>query len=124
MRKQIIPWISIVVIGMVAIIAYLSLVYTSEAIRLASSTYYDEHNFWDLQLVSALMLDEDDLASLRAVEGVENAEPVWTIGTKLLNVDKDTSVTVQALPEKISMPELLEGRLPEKAGECAIELLL
>ena len=123
-RKQIIPWISIVVIGMVAIIAYLSLVYTSEAIRLASSTYYDEHNFWDLQLVSALMLDEDDLASLRAVEGVENAEPVWTIGTKLLNVDKDTSVTVQALPEKISMPELLEGRLPEKAGECAIELLL
>ena len=33
-RKQIIPWISIVVIGMVAIIAYLSLVYTSEAIRL------------------------------------------------------------------------------------------
>ena len=36
-RKQIIPWISVVVIGMVALIAYLGLVYSGEAIKRAVS---------------------------------------------------------------------------------------
>ena len=38
-RKQIIPWISVVVIGMVALIAYLGLVYSGEAIKRAVSAY-------------------------------------------------------------------------------------
>ncbi|MBQ6927754.1 MAG: hypothetical protein IJQ36_05530 [Oscillospiraceae bacterium] len=123
-RRQIIPWISIVVIGMASLIAYLSLVYCSEAIRLAASEYYETYNFWDLEIASSMLLDEEDLAVLRAMAGVESAEPVWTVGTKLLNADADMSVTVQSLPDTISLPELLEGRLPEKAGECAIELPL
>ena len=112
MRRQLIPWISIVVIGLVSLVAYLSLIYSSEAIRGTVSDYYNTYAFWDLQIMSTYLLDEDDLAAIRAVEGVEHAEGVLTIESRLLDTGTDTTVAVQALSEKISVPELLSGRLP------------
>ena len=121
LQKQIISWISIVVIGLVALVAYLSLVYSSEAIRQSVSSYYNIYNFYDIEITSTLLMDEGNLAAIRAVPGVKCAEPVWMAGAKLLDMEMETTVTVQSLPEEISMPELMEGRLPEQAGECAIE---
>lgn len=121
LQKQFISWISIVVIGLVALVAYLSLVYSSEAIRQSVSSYYNTYHFYDIEIASTLFMDEGDLAAIRALPGVKCAEPVWTAGAKLLDVEAETSVAVQSLPEQISLPELLEGRLPEKSGECAIE---
>ena len=120
-RRQIVSWISIVVIGLVSLIAYLSLIYSSEAIKGTVSDYYNTYAFWDLQIISTYLLDADDLSAIRAVKGVDRAEGVLTLEAKLLDTGTDTSVTVQALPEKISLPELLSGRLPEAAGECAVE---
>lgn len=121
LQKQIISWISIVVIGMVALVAYLSLIYGSEAIRQAVSSYYNTYSLWDIEVTSTLMMDEDDLTAIRTLPGVKHAEPVWMAGAKLLDTELETSVTVQSLPEKISVPELLTGRLPSAVGECAIE---
>ena len=61
-RKQIIPWVSIVVIGMVALIAYLGLIYASVAINKDVSAYLDRYGLWDLEISSTLMMDEEDLA--------------------------------------------------------------
>ena len=120
-KKQLVSWTSIVVIGMVALVAYLSLVYSSEAIRHAASGFFDAYRLWDLEISSSLLLDEDDLAAVRAVPGVERAEPLWTAMAKLRDTEHETSVAVQTLSAEISVPELLEGRLPSAAGECAVE---
>ena len=120
-RKQLIPWISIVVIGMVALIAYLGLVYTGEAIKRTVSSYYNTYKFWDIEISSTLLMDEDDLAALRALPGVERAEPVWSVNAHIQTGEKPLVVCVQTLSEEISAPELLEGRLPLTAGECAVE---
>ena len=123
-RKQIIPWISIVVIGMVALIAYLSLVYASVAIRQDVSAYLGRYGLWDLEITSTLMLDEEDLAAIRQTPGVERAEPVWQAGALLPGEGEKVSCAVLSLPQEISRPELLEGRLPETTGECAVEAQL
>ncbi len=70
LQKQIISWISIVVIGLVALVAYLSLIYSSEAIRQSVSSYYNSYNFWDLEVSSTLLMDDDDLAAIRSLPGV------------------------------------------------------
>ena len=57
LQKQIISWISIVVIGLLALVAYLSLVYSSEAIRQAVSSYYNTYNFYDIEITSTLLMD-------------------------------------------------------------------
>ena len=120
-RKQIIPWISVVVIGMVALIAYLGLVYSGEAIKRAVSAYYQKYNFWDIEISSTLLMTEDDLTALRAVPGVERAEPVWSADISILTEGRPVGASLQALSTEISVPELLEGRLPAAAGECALE---
>lgn len=120
-RKQIIPWISVVVIGMVALIAYLGLVYSGEAIKRVASSYLNTYDFWDIEINSTLLMDGDDLAALRALPGVELAEPVWTAGISIQTEDKPVGASVQSLSAEISVPELLEGRLPAAAGECALE---
>ena len=121
LQKQIISWVSIVVIGLVALVAYLSLIYSSEAIRKTVSAYYNQYNLWDIEVTSTLLMDKDDLEAIRSLPGVQQAEPVWSAGAKLLDMEDETSVTVQTFSEAISVPELMDGRLPEKAGECAIE---
>ena len=120
-RKQIVPWISIVVIGMVSLVAYLSLVYSAEAIQRTISAYYDRYRFWDLEISSTLLMDDDDLRAIRSIPGVELAEPVRQVNTQILAEGAKEPVTVQSLSEEISVPELLTGRLPSAIGECAVE---
>ena len=120
-KKQIVPWISIVVIGMVSLVAYLSLIYSAEAIKRTVSAYYNEYRFWDLEISATLLMDDGDLRALRAIPGVELVEPVWQVSTELLSESANESVTVQSLSKEISVPELITGRLPSQAGECALE---
>ena len=120
-KKQIVPWISIVVIGMVSLVAYLSLIYSAEAIKRTVSAYYNEYRFWDLEISATLLMDDGDLRALRAIPGVELVEPVWQVSTELLSESANESVVVQSLSKEISVPELLTGRLPSQAGECALE---
>ena len=120
-KKQIVPWISIVVIGMVSLVAYLSLIYSAEAIKRTVSAYYNKYRFWDLEISATLLMDDGDLCALRAIPGVELVEPVWQVSTELLSESVNESVIVQSLSKEISVPELLTGRLPVQAGECAVE---
>ena len=68
-KKQLVSWTSIVVIGMVALVAYLSLVYSSEAIRHAASGFFDAYKLWDLEISSSLLLDEDGVTLLVIIFG-------------------------------------------------------
>ena len=102
-RRQLIPWVSVVLIGMAALTACLSLLYSSRAIRRAASNYLNTYYFWDIEINSNFKLDRDDLAALRSLDGVKQAEPVWAAEALLLSGKDKTGVTVQALPEEISL---------------------
>ena len=123
-KKQIVPWISVVVIGTVALVAYLSLVYSAAAINRSISGYYEKYRLWDLEISSTMLMDDEDLQAIRALPGVELAEPVWRAEVYRAGGSKEDSAAVQSLPQEISLPELLDGRLPTSAGECAVEQYL
>ncbi len=120
-RSQIIAYISIAVIVMIAVIAYLGISCTGEAMKQKVREYYEERKMWDLEVMSTLMLDDGDLQAVRAAEGVEGAEPVLKIRGSLSRDGKAESVMIMGVTEDFSQPELQEGRLPEKPGECAID---
>ncbi len=95
--------------------------------RLSADTYYDDTNMYDLRVVSSIGLTEDDLALVRQVEGVESVLPVRDMDLVYLTGDHVSLTTrLMTLPEEgdpgINTPVLQSGRLPEKAGECAIVL--
>ena len=123
-RKEIVAFTSIVIIGLLAALAYLGIAYTAAALKIDAVKFFNDQMLWDLEVAevtSTMLMTEEDLDAIRAVPGVDIAEHVWQIDTKLHVGDSNTSITVTSLPEEMSQPVLLEGRLPESTKECAIE---
>lgn len=120
-KKQIVSYISIMVIAMVAVSAYLGIAYPAAALRKGASDYYARYRFWDLEVVSTMLMDEADLEALRAIPGVKTVEGAYELSGDLLLENRIESISIIGVPDEISLPELTEGRLPAAVGECAVE---
>ena len=82
-RVEFVAYISIVVIGMLAAIAYLSVAYSAATLKKDALTFFNDNGLWDYEISSTLLMDEEDLAAIRALPGVKEAEKVYqvSIGT-------------------------------------------
>ena len=120
-RKEIVAFTSIVMIGMLAAVAYLGIAYTAATLKKDAVSFFNAHALWDAEIASTMLMTDEDLAAIRAVPGISEAEPVWQVDTRLRVGDINTAVSIMSLPESISLPVLLEGRLPETGKECAVE---
>ena len=120
-RKEIVAFISIVMIGLLAAVAYLGIVYTAAALRKDALNFFNTNKLWDLEVSSTMLMTDEDLELIRAIPGVGETEPVWQIDTKLRSGYSNVSISVVSLSEHISLPVLLEGRLPDTVQECTVE---
>ena len=82
-RKEIVAFTSIVIIGLLAALAYLGIAYTAAALKIDAVKFFNDQMLWDLEVASTMLMTEEDLDAIRAVPGVDIAEHVWQIDTKL-----------------------------------------
>ena len=120
-RKQMASFLSVIAIAMLAVLLYLGISYSAAAMERNISSYYEDRNMQDAQVASPLLLTEEDLQAICALEGVQDAEGgdqtnAW-LRTEALNYE----LSVLSLPKRIAVPEILEGRAPETAQECMLE---
>ena len=120
-RKELVAFLSIMVIGLLAAVAFLGITYTAAALKKDAIQFFNDNGLWDAEITSTMLMTEEDLDAIRAVPGVGEAERVWQTNARLQIGDSTESVLAISVPEKISTPVLVEGRLPESAEECAIE---
>lgn len=84
--------------------------------------YYKEQNVYDIQVMSTLGLTNQDLEELKKVENVESVEGTFETDGKLDIGNKE--IITRVMPaDGVNKPRLIEGKLPEKADECAVEEL-
>lgn len=97
---------------------------------LTANQYFEDTHLMDLHLMSTFGFNEDDLAAVQNVEGIDGFYPGYSTDAFLKTEEStDTIVKVYSLPENtdennvdyLNRPLLLEGRLPEKSGECVVE---
>ena len=102
----------------------------SPDMQMTVDRYYDEHNAWDVQVISTLGFDEEDVAALENVDGVRRVQPGYTVDGFVQRGDNPLLVTFQSLdwealrdaPDTvINRPELVEGRYPQAADECLVD---
>ncbi len=115
--RQRISFLSIVVIVMLGVMVYLGINYAAAAMKQGGQDFYEESNFKDIEMVASLLMSEKDIEEIRAVDGIEDAEGVY----RTTGYVGQQAVTVQSMTERINIPILLEGRLPEKKNECVME---
>ncbi len=81
-------------------------------------------NMMDLELLSTLGFSEDDVETVKSVDGVKEAYASYSTDVLAKLPEEKTFVCIKTMgySEKnpINVPKLLDGRLPENRGECAI----
>lgn len=101
--------------------------------RFSADHYYDETHMYDVRVVSTLGLTDDDLEAVKQVDGVNAVMPAYDTDLVLVGEgEENTSYTTRmhSLPQDTSPDAedylnqliLVDGRMPEKAGECVVVL--
>ena len=98
--------------------------------RLSADEYCREANLYDIKIQSTQGLTDEDLAAVRAVEGVSSVMPARDMDLVLTSESGESLTTrLQSIPEE-DLPEadrlnqltLAEGRMPSAPGEIAVGL--
>lgn len=119
--KQKVSFISIIVISMLAVTAFLGINYSADAMRANAAGFYKELNFRDFEIAATLLMDQEDLNALKELEGVADAEGVLFVDVRIENNVNYEKASVVSLTERINTISLQSGRLPETAEECVLE---
>ncbi len=120
-KKERIPYMSVLIIAMLAVLAYLGINSGAKALLDNANRYYTATRFRDIELTSTLLLSEDDLTQLRQMDGIADAEGVYSTSAKTPKGDGHKNITVVSKTERVNTPLLLEGSYPEHADECVVE---
>lgn len=83
-------------------------------------TYYKNQKMYDIQVISTLGLTEDDVNSIKQIDGVDIVEGTYETDGKL-EIDNKEIITKVLCVDELNKPLLVEGQLPQNANECVVE---
>lgn len=128
-RMWIHQWRRFVVLSVIAMlgVAVMTGIYAGcNDMLLATNAMYDRQRAHDIQIVSTLGLDDDDVQAVRNLDTVSDVEPIhsWQATAQLLH-NEQASYAVNLIyyreaTAKINALHLLEGSMPANNGEVAV----
>ena len=120
-RKQRVSYLSIILIAVIGVTIFLGLDFSARSLRTNASKVYNELRYHDIEVISTLLLAEQDLDVFRGVEGVASVEGVIQMEAKAGAGEEKTDVVLVSATEGVNLPQVLEGSLPAAENECAVE---
>jgi len=114
-------FISLLIITALGAASVVGIQATSINMRGSADKYYKAHNLYDLQIKSTVGFSEDDINALRETRGVRIVMPTYIYDVFIYFGNDTRTVRTYALPGELNKLEIVEGRLPENAGEVVVE---
>ena len=96
--------------------------------KYTADQYYDSYNMMDIRLLSTMGFVDEDLEAVRNIDGIKEVSTSYFQDVTTVIGSAEMVFRIHSIPndakdrEFINMPKLIEGRLPEKLGECIIEV--
>ncbi|MBO5726602.1 MAG: ABC transporter permease [Clostridia bacterium] len=97
--------------------------------KYTADKYYDENNFWDINIKSTLGFTADDIAAIRNEKYVENASGIITLdATASHNLEGNYPIRIYAVDfetemasgKLLSAPVIVEGTYPINQTSCVV----
>ena len=93
--------------------------------KVTGDRFFDEKNLMDIRVVSTYGINENDIAAIRNVEGVEAVYPVYNIDAIVNGGDAALIVKIHSVAagdDSVNMPNLVYGRMPLADNEAVAEM--
>ena len=104
-RRRWVSWLSIIVIAMLAAIAFLGICYSVQSMRDSASACYKGQDFTDIELIGRGLLSAQDVEAVRGAEGVAAAEGVLSVPSRVSSGDECHDVVLRTGTAEISRSE-------------------
>lgn len=90
--------------------------------KLTADRYYEETHYMDIKIQSTLGLTQEDIEAIAGTRGVLQVMSAYEMDlmTRIGEAEGESVVRFAGLPEKMNELVLLNGRMPESAGECVV----
>ena len=83
-------------------------------------TYYKQQKMYDIQVISTLGLTEDDINSIKQIDGVDIVEGTYETDG-IVEIENKEIITKVLCVDELNQPLLIEGELPQNSNECVVE---
>ena len=120
-RRAFPRFLSLMVMSFLGVFVFAGLMATAPDMIGTLDDMLDAGYVYDIRIISTLGLEEADMEAIRQVESVEEVEGIYSQDMIASWEGDDCVISVTGLPEELNRITLLTGRLPERAGEIAVE---
>lgn len=100
---------------------------TTPDMKATTDRYFNDNNLMDIRILSTMGFTDEDVATLKMQPGIKDVMPTYNCDVLIESNSGISVARIHALPldgskyDNINVPVLIEGRLPQNAGECAID---
>ena len=103
-------------------VAFYSGIRASEpSMRFTADQYFDDSKLMDLKVMGTMGLTKADIKAIGKVSGIEAEEGGYSKDVLCPVGDNEKVVHMLSMQKNFDQVSLVEGRLPEKAGECLVD---
>ena len=103
-------------------VAFYSGIRASEpSMRFTADQYFDDSKLMDLKVMGTMGLTKADIKAIGKVSGIEAVEGGYSKDVLCPVGDNEKVVHMLSMQKNFNQVSIVEGRLPEKAGECLVD---
>ena len=103
-------------------VAFYSGIRASEpSMRITADQYFDDSELMDLKVMGTMGLTKADIKAIEKVSGIEAVEGGYSKDVLCPVGDNEKVVHMLSMQKNFNQVSVVEGRLPEKAGECLVD---
>ena len=119
--RNFVSYISILLITMLSIATYMGVSSASVNLENGANDFYKNSDFYDFEIISTLLLSENDIAAIEGLDSVESVAPFYYANAGCENNGEKENVSIISGTGDICKPTVLSGKEPAADGECMIE---
>jgi putative ABC transport system permease protein len=124
MKRNIITVLAIILIVSLGISSYLGISFAKISMKKTGDYYYSKQKLHNFEIDYNYGITKNDLEKIGKVQGVDAVEGLYRT-TGFLAIGKEKRlVTVQSVTKEVDVANVIDGRLPEKENEIAIEQVM
>jgi len=122
--KKKVSWISIIIVVMLTVSVFLGCRFYTDSLKNEGENYFKIYYFKDIDVISSTGILASEIEKIAKVEGVIDVEGYHQIDATA-QIDGDNKpVKLIRKTDRISIPDLEAGELPEECGEIAVSRIL